>query len=76
MTNFKDLDEARLDLLEKSKQWRASFTVLQASKTSDMKELASTLTGMADTMAGHQSFILTHQKETEEMVQPYLQEWT
>lgn len=60
---YKDLDEARLDLLEKSKQWRASFTALQSSKTAGVKEIATTVSGVAETLTACQSMILTKQKE-------------
>ena len=69
MSKYKDLDEARLDLLEKSKQWRASFTALQGNKAVGVKEMATTVSGMAETLTAQQLLVLTKQKETEETMQ-------
>ena len=66
---FKTPEEARNDLLEKTKAWRASFTALAGSKTKEMKEMATTLAGVADSMAAQQSFVFSAQGQQEVEIQ-------
>ncbi len=66
---FKTPEEARNDLLEKTRSWRASFTALAGSKTKEMKEMATTLTGVVDSMAAQQSFVFTAQAQQEGEIQ-------
>ena len=49
--------------MEKSKQWRASFTALQGSKTARVKEIATTVSGVAVTLNACQLMLLNRQKE-------------
>lgn len=61
--SYKTSKEAREDLLEKSRQWRAAFNKLAESKT--MGAMANTVVGVVDSLVAQQSF--THETmETQE----------
>lgn len=68
---YSNIDEARIDLLEKSKALRASFGALLGNKasTTEIKEIATTMTSMVDRVAAQQSFMLATQKSREEKVE-------
>ena len=55
--SYKNNVEARADLLQKSKEWRASFNALSSTKTVGLKDMATTMTSMVDCVTSQQNFI-------------------
>ena len=72
---YKNNVEARADLLQKSKEWRASFNALSSTKTVGLKDMATTMTSMVDCVTSQQNFIHEAMDIQDKRIESLDKEW-